>query len=138
MLEIKGFPDKMVWLGYDDHEGGNVWVRVNDKIGLDFKTYKGPRQGDALSPLLFDLAADVLAVIMNKANVNGFIKGVLNEDLNHGVDMLQYVDDTIFLMQDDVDSAKNLKFILSAFEQMSRLKIIFIKVNYSCLVRLKI
>lgn len=75
---------------------------------------------------------------MNKANVNGFIKGVLNEDLNHGVDMLQYVDDTIFLMQDDVDSAKNLKFILSAFEQMSRLKIIFIKVNYSCLVRLKI
>ena len=41
--------------------------------------------------------------------------------------MLQYADDTIFLMPDDLESAKRLKFILCAFEQMSGLKINFHK-----------
>ena len=41
--------------------------------------------------------------------------------------MLQYGDDTIFLLQDDTHNAKNMKFILSAFEQMSGLKINFHK-----------
>lgn len=37
------------------------------------------------------------------------------------------MDDTIFLLQDDVDSARNLKFILCAFEQISGLSINFHK-----------
>ena len=41
--------------------------------------------------------------------------------------MLQYVDDTIFLLPDDIASAKKLKFVLCAFEQMSGLKINFHK-----------
>ena len=40
--------------------------------------------------------------------------------------MLQYADDTIFL-QDDYESACNLKYILCLFEQMSGLKINFHK-----------
>jgi hypothetical protein len=46
---------------------------------------------------------------------------------NKGVNMLQYADDTIFLIKDDIDSVQNLKFILGAFEQMSGLKINFHK-----------
>ena len=41
--------------------------------------------------------------------------------------MLQYAGDTIFLLQDDVESAKKPKFILCAFEQMSGLRINFHK-----------
>lgn len=41
--------------------------------------------------------------------------------------MLQYADDTIFLLQDYESSARNLKFILSAFEQMLDLTINFHK-----------
>lgn len=33
---------------------GHVGVKVNDMIGPYFKTHNGPRQGDALFPLLFD------------------------------------------------------------------------------------
>ena len=41
--------------------------------------------------------------------------------------MLQYADDIIFLIKDEVESVKNLKFILGTFEQMSGLKINFHK-----------
>ena len=58
---------------------------------------------------------------------NGLIKEVLRNKLENGVNMLQYADDTIFLLQDDVESAHNLKFFLTMFEQMSGLKINFNK-----------
>ena len=80
-----------------------------------------------MSPLLFDLAADALAIVMEKAKPNGLIPGLLGEYIEKGVNMLQYADDTIFLLPDDMESAKNLKFILCAFEQMSGLKINFHK-----------
>ena len=55
------------------------------------------------------------------------VKGVLSKNDNKGVNMLQYVDDTIFLVKDEEESVRNLKFILGAFEQMSGLKINFHK-----------
>ena len=45
------------------------------------------------------------------------------EDYN----ILQYVDDTILFMEHDIEKAKNLKLILSAFEHLSGLKINFHK-----------
>jgi hypothetical protein len=41
--------------------------------------------------------------------------------------MLQYADDTIFLIQDDLEQARNLKLLLYIFEAMSGLKINFEK-----------
>ena len=55
------------------------------------------------------------------------VKGVLSKNDNKGVNMLQYADDTIFLVKDEEESVRNLKFILGAFEQMSGLKINFHK-----------
>lgn len=40
---------------------------------------KGKFQGDALFPLFFDLLVDALAIIMDKARKNGFVKVVLGE-----------------------------------------------------------
>jgi hypothetical protein len=42
-------------------------VRVNDNTGGYFKSRKGVRQGDPLSPLLFNLAADCLAEMVQSA-----------------------------------------------------------------------
>ena len=58
MLEQKGFPDKWCDWVMETMRGGHVGVKINDEIGTFFKTYKGLRQGDAMSPLLFDVAAD--------------------------------------------------------------------------------
>jgi hypothetical protein len=47
--------------------------------------------------------------------------------VQYGVAMLQYADDTILLIQDDVEQARNLKLLLYLFEAMSGLKINFDK-----------
>ena len=70
--------------------GGKVCVKVNENLGKYFCSYKGLRQGDSLSPLNFDLAADALAIMLDKARENGLVKGVLNEYIPNGVNMLQY------------------------------------------------
>ena len=53
--------------------GGRVAVRVNDLIGLYFPTYAGVRQGGPLSPLLFDIVGDGIAIMINKAIAQGLI-----------------------------------------------------------------
>jgi hypothetical protein len=45
---------------------------------------------------------------------------------------LQYADDTILFMEHDLEKAQNLKLILSAFEQLSGLKINFHKIELFC------
>jgi hypothetical protein len=40
-------------------EGGHVGVKVNDTVGQKFQTKKWVRQGDPLSPLLFNIVVDM-------------------------------------------------------------------------------
>jgi hypothetical protein len=44
-----------------------------------------------------------------------------------GCSIVQYVDDTILFIKDDVECARNLKLLLYTFESMSGLKINFEK-----------
>jgi hypothetical protein len=43
------------------------------EVGPYFSTYQGLRQGDPLSPILFDLTADVLAILVKRAVEQGLI-----------------------------------------------------------------
>jgi hypothetical protein len=60
------------------------------------------------------------------------IKNIVSELVEGGVVMLQYADDTIFLLEDDTESAINLKVILIIFGHMSSLKINFLKSEVCC------
>ena len=46
--------------------------------------------------------------------------------------ILHYADDTINFMDNDLERAKNMKLLLSAFEQLSGLKINFHKSEMFC------
>jgi hypothetical protein len=52
-----------------------VCVNVNDRSEF-FKSFQGLRQGDPLSTLLFNIAADVLSVLLNKAVWFAWVAGV--------------------------------------------------------------
>jgi hypothetical protein len=113
--------------------GGKMAIKTNDLIGPYFATHKGVRQGDPFSPLLFNLVADGLACIIQKAQEKGLIRGLISHIIPNGCCGLQYADDTIFLIQDCLEGARNLKFILCLFEHMSGLKINFHKSEIFCI-----
>jgi hypothetical protein len=103
-------------------EGGHVGVKVNDTVGQKFQTKKWVRQGDPLSPLLFNIVVDMLTVIINRAKSEGQVKSVILDLTDDDLSILQYANDMIFFMEHDIDQARNIKLLLSAFEQMSGLK----------------
>jgi hypothetical protein len=53
--------------------------------------------------------------------------GLVNSVVPKGIAMLQYADDTILLIQDDLEQARNLKLMFYIFEAMYGLKINFEK-----------
>jgi hypothetical protein len=123
---------KMVPMGREFCSGGSVAIKVNDDVGNYFQTKKGLRQGYSLSPILFNIAADMLAILVEKAKVAGQISGVIPHLVEEGLTILQYTDDTILCMDNDLDKARNLKLLLCAFEELSGLKINFHKSEFFC------
>jgi hypothetical protein len=131
-LRMKGFDLKWCKWIQDFVSRGSVGIRVNDDIGHYFQTKKGLRQGDPLSPILFNIVADMLAIIINRAKEDGQVEGLIPHLVDGGVSILQYADDTILFMEHDLEKALNMKLILCMFEQLSGLKINFHKSELFC------
>ena len=98
---------------------------------------KGLRQGDPLSPILFNIVVDMLAILINRAKDEGQVSGVVPHLVDGGLSILQYADDTILFMDHDIEKATNMKMLLCAFEQLSGLKIEFHRVKYFVLDKIK-
>jgi hypothetical protein len=64
---MKGFAPEWCDLIAQFVQGGSVGVKVNNDIGHYFQTRKGLRQGDPLSPMLFNIVADMLAILIARA-----------------------------------------------------------------------
>ena len=93
ILRMKGFPEKFIGWVRKSVEIGKVAVMVNDKIGHFFATKKGLRQGDPFSPILFNIAVDLVSVLVERAQENGLIKPLIPNLVEGGLSMLQYADD---------------------------------------------
>lgn len=76
-LRMKGFYNEWRALIHSFISGESVAIQVNDDVGKYFQTKKGLRQGDPLSPMLFNIVADMLAVMIECANFDGQIEGVI-------------------------------------------------------------
>jgi len=136
-LQMKGFSSK--WCEWIEAftKGGHVNIKLNDQLGENFQTKKGLRQGDPLSPILFNIVVDMLAILINRAKVDGQIKEVVPHLIDDRLSILQYADDTILFMDHDIEKARNLKLILCAFEQLSGIKINFYKSEIFCYGKVK-
>lgn len=104
-------------------KGGRVSININGEHGPFFKTFRGLRQGDPLSPILFNLIGDALSVILDGANSNGVLEGLVPNLVPGGLTHLQYADDTILFTKATKENVLALKFLLFCFEEMSGMKI---------------
>jgi hypothetical protein len=129
---MKGFSDK--WCRWIEGmvTGGSVGIKVNDDVGHYFQTKRGLRQGDPMSPILFNIVTDVLAILIKRAKEDGQINRIIPHLVDDGLSILQYVDDTIIFLDHDFEQAKNMKLLLTVFEELSGLKINFHKSEIFC------
>ena len=109
MLFTRGFGSK--WRGWIKSvvRGSSICVRINDEDSSYFKTGKGLRQGDLLSLLLFNLVADVFTRMLVKSADHGLITGLMSKVFRGGIISLQYADDTLLFLENNLDKAKNFK-----------------------------
>ena len=123
LLEARGFGSRWSSWMHNITHGGSAGVKINNTESGFFTTGKGLRQGDPLSLLLFNLVVDVLTRMLAKAADQQLISGLCPDNCPGGVICLQYADDTILLLDNNLEHAENLKTVLSCFEQVSGMRI---------------
>jgi hypothetical protein len=79
-----------------------------------FHCKRGVRHGDPVSPLLFVLAADILQSIVNKAKDICLLELLLQGQRDVDFPMIQYVNDTLLIME----ACQKQLFVLKALLQL--------------------
>jgi hypothetical protein len=95
-----------------------VGIRVDDAIRHYFHTLKGLRQGDSLSPILYNIVTDMLAILTCK---RGWTSWSLTPHLvDGGISILHYADDTILFMEHDLVKSRKHEVYSSFFKATIR------------------
>lgn len=123
VVERKGFIARWIEWVMQAVQRGRVAIDLNGERGPYFRSFKGLRQGDPLSPILLNLEANVLSTLLTKANRERIISGLISNLVEGGLTHLQYVDDTAILLEKSNSDINNIRFILSCYEAMSGMKI---------------
>jgi hypothetical protein len=107
----------------------SIWHIINVLNGVPVKVFhcrRGVSQGDPLSPLLFVLAADLLQSLINRAKEMGLLRLPIHVGYTSNFPIIQYIDDTLLVMEACPMKLIVLKAILNTFADSTGLK-----VNYS-------
>ena len=104
VMHRKNFPDRWIDWIRQAVEGGKVCVNMNGDWREYFSTFRGLRQGDPLSPLLFLLVGDALSAILDRAKEAGVIRGLVPHLIPGGISHLQYASDTLLFLHNDMES----------------------------------
>lgn len=93
-------------------------VRTNGFISKYFILYRGTRQGCCLSPFLFDIAIEPLAIAIRSENRT---RGISRGETNHKTSL--YADDLLLQMSDPIEGIPCLLTLLQKFGSISGYKI---------------
>lgn len=96
-------------------------MTINGTSSAMFRSGKGIKQGDPISPFLFIMIVEVLSVMIK------LVAGFKPSENAFSITHLQFTDDLIVFLDNDVEQIQNLKNILLAFELISGLRVNFKK-----------
>nr|XP_009608376.1 uncharacterized protein LOC104102378 [Nicotiana tomentosiformis] len=115
-------------MGFAEHFINLIWsllsnnwysILVNSQSSRFFKSFRGVKQGDPLSPALFILSAEVLSRSLNNLfddkSFVGFGMPKWTDPLNHPA----YADDTIIFASSHTESLKKIMAVLNGYEKIS-------------------
>ena len=77
----------------------------------------------------------MLAILVNRAKHHGQFEGLISHLVYGCLSILQYTNDTLLFLDNDLAKASNLKLLLLAFEQVSGLKTDYHKSELFCFVQ---
>ena len=96
-------------------------------LSKEFGVSKGLRQGDPLSPFLFNIMVEALNRILLKARDQKSFKGKMFGRNGTHLTHLQFADDTILFIEPKEEAVVNFRQVLRCFELGSGLKVKFHK-----------
>lgn len=108
-------------------KSSRIPVLVNGSPSKQFSLERGLRQGDPLSPLLFNLMGEVLYCMLQKTEKAGIFRGIELGGQEGSISHLQYADDTVIFIKDNNESLAGVKRVLIGFEMLSGFRINFSK-----------
>jgi len=127
IMNNMGFNDKRLSWIKSIFSSSRSSILLNGVPGRQFHCRRGVCQGDPLSPLIFVLAADLLQSAINDAYRNGLIQLPFPSNGQMDYPIVQYANNTIFLMPSCPCQALIIKNILTNYAQSIGLKINFHK-----------
>ena len=101
-------------------------VLINGSPSGFFRSSRGLRQGDPLSPYLFVIVMEVFSCLMRRAISGGFlsrwrVRGRGGEGIL--ISHLRFADDTLVFCEESQDQSTNLSWLLMWFEACSGLRV---------------
>ena len=126
MLERMRFGSKWIrWINWCISTA-SFSVMINGSPSGFFRSSRGLRQGDPLSPYLFVIGMEFLSCLLKRAVEGNFISGCRFGGRDGGeivVSYLLYADDTIIFYEANPEQLMYLRWTLMWFEAFSGLKI---------------
>lgn len=119
MMMKMGFDYRWVQLMMNCVSTVSYSIKINGDLSTRFKPQRGLRQGDPLSPYLFLLCAEDFSALLNRAEENGLISGVMICPDAPSVSHLLFADDSLILIRATEGDAMQSQAILDLFEQCS-------------------
>jgi hypothetical protein len=112
------------------HKGfGQKWIQWKVILSSQWSAWhsgslqKGGETQDPLSPLLFVLATDLLQSIVNKTMTKGILQLPISVGYTQDFPIIQYVDDTLLIMEACPRQLLALKALLNTFASSTGLKV---------------
>ncbi|KAJ4798488.1 RNA-directed DNA polymerase (reverse transcriptase)-related family protein [Rhynchospora pubera] len=121
VLRRRAFPVKFLYWLHLMLSTASSSILLNGRLGPSFQHKRGLRQGDPISPFLFNLAVDVLSRMLQAASLT--VPHCISDKLQQPFFLLQYADDTMIFSTAKGTAVHVLNSVIHAFSLASGIEL---------------